>query len=181
MTEKEKKRVSKLMSLVLRHDPSAAGISLDANGWADVGELLVGINKQQRAPLTLDGLKEVVKTNDKKRFTFNADLTKIRANQGHSLHVDVELKKTLPPVILYHGTVGKYVQAILSEGLKPQSRLYVHLSPDKETAIKVGSRRGVPVILPVQAGRMSNDGFEFYLSENGVWLTKEVPPEYITE
>jgi putative RNA 2'-phosphotransferase len=168
------------MSLVLRHQPDKAGITLDKNGWADVSQLIRGMNNARRTHVTLEIIKEVVADNDKQRFTFNEDYTKIRANQGHSISVDVQMKEANPPAVLYHGTVSKYIQAIKAEGLKPQSRLYVHLSGDRETAIKVGSRRGSPVILTIDAAKMHADGYKFYLSENGVWQITAVPAEYIS-
>ena len=179
MTDREKKYMSKFLSLILRHKPEAAGITLDANGWADVDALLKGMNAKRDVPITLDAIKEVVSTNDKKRFAFNGDFSKIRANQGHSINVDVELKEARPPAVLYHGTAERRVKSIIEDGLKPQDRIHVHLSTDKETAEKVGRRHGHPAILVVQAGRMHDDGFRFYLSENGVWLTDSVPPVYI--
>ena len=179
MTEAHRKSLSKFLSLILRHNPAVIGITLDSHGWADIDELLAGMNKTGRPPVTLEDIKEVVATNDKQRFAFNDDYTKIRANQGHSVQVDVELKEMLPPDILYHGTPAKFVQMIMKEGLKPQGRLYVHLSGDTETATKVGSRRGSPVVLSINTKKMHEDGFKFYLSENGVWLTDRVPAEYL--
>lgn len=173
------KRISKLMSLILRHQPSVIGAKLDENGWLDVDELIEGINKKG-IRLTMDSLMEVVETNDKKRFAFNEDQTRIRANQGHSVEVNVQLKEAIPPATLYHGTVEKFLHPILKDGLKPMSRLHVHLSADLETATKVGSRRGKPVILKVDTESMLNDKHVFYLSENGVWLTDVVPSEYIS-
>ncbi|MCL2163353.1 MAG: RNA 2'-phosphotransferase [Oscillospiraceae bacterium] len=177
MTEANRKSLSKFMSLILRHDPAAAGVTLDRNGWADVDELLAGMNSTGGSTVTLEDIQEVVANNDKQRFTFNDDFTKIRANQGHSVQVDVELKETRPPVVLYHGTSSKFVQLILDEGLKPQGRLYVHLSANIETATKVGGRRGSPVVLVINTEKMHDDGFKFYLSENGVWLTDYVPAD----
>ena len=168
------------MSLVLRHNPQKIGITLDENGWADVFLLLSGINRSGHKA-TLDDLKEVVATNDKQRFKFNDDYSKIRANQGHSVAVDVEMKATVPPDTLYHGTATRFLEAIKSKGLIAKSRLHVHLSSEKETAIKVGSRHGKPVILVINASKMQADGLVFYFSENGVWLTESVPPEYIRQ
>lgn len=174
------KKISKFISLILRHNPGAAGIKLDDHGWADVEELIQGVNKAGKA-LDMDMLKEIVCTNDKKRFSFNENGTKIRANQGHSIPVDLELKATLPPDILYHGTATRFLGSILNlkEGLRAGSRLYVHLSKDYETAVKVGMRHGVPCVLKVDTGRMVKDGYTFYLSENGVWLVEKVPAEYL--
>ena len=137
------------------------------------------MNRVRHTPVTLEDIQEVVATNDKQRFAFNEDYTKIRANQGHSVQVDVELKEILPPNILYHGTTTKFVQKIMVDGLRPQGRLYVHLSVNAATATKVGSRRGSPVVLTINALKMHEDGFAFYLSENGVWLTENVPADYL--
>ena len=173
-------KLGRFLSLVLRHDPHTAGITLDEHGWADVKELIRGVNETGRA-LDMETLKEVVRTNDKKRFAFNEDCTKIRANQGHSIQVDVELVETDPPDVLYHGTATRFLGSILNkrEGLRPGSRLYVHLSGDYQMAVKVGQRHGVPAVLKVDAGQMAWDGYVFYLSENGVWLVKEVPAKYL--
>lgn len=173
--------LSKFIALILRHKPEAVGITLDEHGWADVQELIDGINKADGYSIDKQTLEEIVRTDGKQRYSFNEDKTKIRANQGHSVNVDVELKKTEPPVILYHGTGEKFVEAIRKEGLIPKSRLYVHLSKDKETAVKVGSRHGKPFVFEVNSGEMAGRGFEFFLSENGVWLTKNVPVEFLRE
>jgi putative RNA 2'-phosphotransferase len=178
MTDKEKVSISKFMSRILRHQPDSIGISLDENGWANVQSLINGMNKANRN-VSLDDIKEIVATNDKKRFKFSDDYTKIRANQGHSVEVAVEMEKTIPPDILYHGTATRFLASIKSEGLKPQKRLHVHLSSDKETAMKVGQRHGNPVILTINATKMHNDGLDFFLSDNGVWLTSIVPVSYI--
>ncbi len=174
------KKIGKFLSLVLRHDPGAAGIRLDDNGWADVKELIHGVNETGRT-LDLEMLKEIVRTNDKKRFSFSDDGTRIRANQGHSIQVDVELKAAVPPDVLYHGTATRFLGSILNakEGLRAGSRLYVHLSKDYDTAVKVGMRHGVPAVLRVDASGMMRDGFVFYLSENGVWLVERVPVKYL--
>lgn len=172
------KDISKLLSLVLRHQPETLGIQLDSNGWTEVDFLLEKL-KEKSADLDFERLEQIVYTNDKQRFAFNEDLTKIRANQGHSVNVDVELKPQLPPELLYHGTVDKFLGAIRTEGLKKGARLHVHLSKDLETAIKVGSRRGKPVILTILASQMAAAGYVFYLSENGVWLCDAVPPSFI--
>lgn len=176
--QKSLKSTSVFLSLVLRHKPEAAGISLDAHGWADLPELLRGVTAAGY-PLDMESLAEIVRTDEKGRYSFNDDKTKIRANQGHSVHVDVELTETVPPESLWHGTGEKYVSSILEKGLLPQSRLYVHLSADTETAEKVGKRHGKPYIFRVRSGEMHRAGFVFYRSVNGVWLTKHVPPEYL--
>lgn len=175
-----KLKLSRFISLILRHKPDTIGITLDEHGWASVSELLSGINACGNE-IDMKTLEEIVAEDDKQRYSFNEDKTKIRANQGHSVNVDVELKKAEPPEILFHGTGEKYVSSIKSEGLKPKSRLYVHLSSDRETAVKVGSRHGKPVVFEVNSGEMSRRGFEFFISENGVWLTKFVPAEYLRE
>lgn len=170
---------SKFISLILRHKPEAIGISLDEHGWADVDELIAGISRTHE--LDRDILEEIVRTDDKQRYSFNEDKTLIRANQGHSIPVDVELEEVKPPEELWHGTGEKYVLSIKEQGLIPKSRLYVHLSKDEETAVKVGKRHGKPVLYIVKAGKMYRDGYKFYLSKNGVWLTKEVPVKYLTK
>lgn len=171
-------KLSVFISLVLRHKPDAAGITLDEHGWANVDELINGINNTGRK-IDMTMLEEIVRTDNKQRYSFNEDKTLIRANQGHSIPVDVELKEQEPPELLYHGTADRFVKSIMTEGLKPMSRLYVHLSKDIETAKKVGKRHGNPVILKVYSGQMGRDGVKFYLSENGVWLTKKVDVEYL--
>lgn len=171
-------KLSVFISLVLRHKPDAAGITLDEHGWANVDELIEGINNTGRK-INMEILNEIVRTDNKQRYSFNGDKTLIRANQGHSIPVDVELKEQEPPEFLYHGTADRFVKAIMTEGLKPMSRLYVHLSKDIETANIVGKRHGIPVILKVDSGRMYQDGNKFYLSENGVWLTGKVDVKYL--
>ena len=178
-TEKQKIHTSKFISLVLRHHPDAAGIALDPHGWADVAALLRGMTKAG-FPADADMLEEIVRTDEKQRYSFNEDHTKIRANQGHSVAVDLELKPAEPPELLWHGTASRFLSSIMQEGLKPMSRQYVHLSPDIETAEKVGRRRGKPVILQIDTKRMHADGFLFYRAENGVWLTGSVPVRYIS-
>lgn len=178
MNENTAKTVSKFLSLVLRHSPEKIGLKLDENGWADVEELILKCS-QKGNKLDKVLLDYVVENNDKKRFAYNEDETKIRASQGHSISVELNLAETEPSEYLYHGTVGKFIESIQKEGLKKMSRQHVHLSKDKETAIKVGSRRGVPQVLTVRSGAMHRDGFKFYLSENNVWLTDEVPVKYI--
>lgn len=170
-------KVSKYISLILRHKPETIGIKLDEHGWADVDELIAGVARTH--DLNRMMLEEIVAYDDKQRFAFNADKTKIRANQGHSIMVDVELVKTRPLDILWHGTAKKYEKAIDNEGLIAKNRLYVHLSNNKETAYKVGKRHGKPLIYEVDANRMYHDGYEFFLSLNGVWLTKAVPACYL--
>lgn len=168
---------SKFISLILRHKPETIGITLDEHGWANVDELIEGVSKTH--PLTREGLEEIVRTDEKQRYSFNEDHSLIRANQGHSIPVDVELEKVKPPRYLYHGTGEKYVSSIDQQGLVPKSRLYVHLSADYDTAVKVGTRHGKPVVYRIEAEQMETDGFSFYCSVNGVWLTKSVPVKYM--
>jgi putative RNA 2'-phosphotransferase len=171
-------RLSKFMSLVLRHKPGKIGLTLDEQGWAEVDEL---VEKARKAgvPLTNDLLREVVEKNDKQRFKLSADGRRIRASQGHSIPVDLGLQPVTPPERLYHGTAERFLESIRFKGLRPGSRQHVHLSPDVATAIKVGSRHGAPVVLVVRAGEMHRDGYVFYLSDNGIWLTVQVPPAYL--
>ncbi|WP_312159716.1 RNA 2'-phosphotransferase [Oscillibacter sp.] len=168
---------SRFISLILRHKPETIGIMLDEHGWANVDELIAGVNT--RYPLDITTLEEIVSIDDKQRYSFNEDRTLIRASQGHSISVDVELEETAPPQFLWHGTGEKYTQSIEAQGLLPKSRLYVHLSMDEATAHRVGSRHGKPVIYRVLSGAMFSDGFKFYCSVNGVWLTKAVPAIYL--
>ena len=171
------KNVSKFISMILRHKPEAIGITLDEHGWADVSELITGVNKTD--PLTMEDLERIVDEDEKQRYSFNEDKTLIRANQGHSVPVDVELEQVEPPEFLYHGTATKYEESIDREGLIPKSRLYVHLSGAEETARKVGIRHGKPVIYRIRSGEMHRDGYVFFRSVNGVWLIKAVPPMYM--
>lgn len=170
--------ISKFLSLVLRHKPEEIGLQLNENGWANVNKLIEKINSKGMT-LNFELLQNIVDTNDKKRFAFNDDKTLIRANQGHSIEVELQLQEAVPPEFLYHGTVEKFLASIQKEGLKKMSRQHVHLSKDKETAIKVGSRRGKPVILTIHAQQMHEDGCIFYLSQNEVWLADAVHLQYI--
>ena len=171
---------SRFISLILRHKPQVIGITLDEHGWADVKELIDGVNRSEGYYLDQELLEEIVRTDEKQRYSFNEDHSLIRANQGHSIPVDVELEKRTPPDILWHGTGEKYVASIKEGGLLPKTRLYVHLSSDMETAKKVGSRHGKPVVFRVDCRKMVQDGYAFFLSANNVWLTKEVPATYMT-
>jgi putative RNA 2'-phosphotransferase len=174
------KTLSKFLSLVLRHQPQLIELELDENGWTTVDELLEKANKNGKGiQLDFERLKEIVANNDKQRFTFNETFDKIRANQGHSVDIDLALSPETPPEILYHGTTEKYIFPIKKQGLKKQKRQHVHLSIDTETAIKVGTRHGKPIILKIKALDMHQNGNFFYLSKNGVWLTEKVLPEYI--
>lgn len=174
-------QTSKFISLILRHKPETIGITLDEHGWADVKELIDGINAAGGHQLNIAALEEIVRSDEKQRYSFNDDHTLIRANQGHSIPVDVELEEKEPPAILYHGTGDKYTSSIDQQGLIPKSRLYVHLSANIETAVKVGKRHGKPVVYSVDCQIMAADGYRFYLSANQVWLTKEVPLRYLTK
>ena len=173
MSKDPRVRRSKHLSLVLRHDPASVGLTLDAAGWADVGQLLVAMK------LTAPELDEIVATNSKKRFEFNEDRTKIRASQGHSVDVELGYEEQLPPATLYHGTSADFVASIRSTGLEKRDRHHVHLSVDQDTALVVARRRPRPVILHVNASSMVLFGHKFYLSTNGVWLTDSVPAQYI--
>ena len=172
--------LSKFISLILRHKPSAVNIELDEHGWANVDELITGINKVNTSNnIDMEKLEEIVRTDNKQRYSFNEDKTLIRANQGHSIPVDVELEEVVPPEYLWHGTAIKYMESIDQEGLVPKSRLYVHLSGDEETATNVGKRHGKLLMYKVLSKRMVEDGYKFYRSVNGVWLTKEIPVKYL--
>ncbi|MEM9218344.1 MAG: RNA 2'-phosphotransferase [Cyanobacteria bacterium P01_F01_bin.150] len=175
---KSLKTTSKFLSLVLRHQPEKIGLTLDAQGWADVDELLA-LSTQHGVALSRDRLIQVVETNDKQRFAFNGDRTRIRANQGHSISVDLALEPQTPPDILFHGTATRFLDSIQAKGLISGSRQHVHLSADKDTAVKVGKRHGKPVVLTVNAAAMVQQGMIFFRSENGVWLTDHVPVECI--
>lgn len=170
--------ISKFMSKYLRHEPEALGLNLEPGGWVLIADLLNGA-ENHGFPITKAELLQVVAENDKQRFSLDDTETKIRANQGHSTSVDLQLNEVEPTAQLFHGTVSKFLDAILVEGLKKMNRHDVHLSQDVETAAKVGERRGKPIILIVDAGKMSTDGYKFRLSENGVWLTDHVPPRYL--
>lgn len=178
MTEEHKKSISKFLSLVLRHQPEEIGLILNENGWADVVELMQKA-AQKGKRFSMEELEELVATNDKKRFSFNEDKTLIRANQGHSVDIDLALQPVMPPEVLYHGTAEKNLTSILENGIQKMNRQHVHLSKDKETAFKVGSRHGKPVILTINSRQMHQDGLLFYQSDNGVWLTDEVARQYI--
>jgi putative RNA 2'-phosphotransferase len=171
---------SKFLSLVLRHRPDVIGIELDVEGWVSVEDLLAACAQHGRA-ITREQLDAVVRTNDKQRFALSADGSRMRANQGHSLPIDLGLVPVEPPELLYHGTVPRFLESIRRDGLTKGNRHHVHLSPDIQTATKVGQRRGRPIVLVVAAGRMFRDGHKFYRSENGVWLTDSVPPGFLRE
>lgn len=172
-------RISKFLSLVLRHKPEAIELILDEHGWAVVDDLLE-LAKRSGRVVSRVKLEQVVAQNDKRRFSFNFDGTKIRANQGHSLNIDLALSPTKPPDILYHGTAIRLLNSIKFKGLTSRNRQHVHLSLDEKTAIKVGQRHGKPVVLRIDAKAMHKQNINFYLSENGVWLTEAVPIQYIS-
>ena len=179
MNDSQKKKTSKFLSYVLRHHPELIGLNLDENGWADVEELIIKSTNDTQG-FTFEELNEIVETNDKKRFIFNEDKTRIRASQGHSIGIDLNLKSQQPPEFLYHGTAQVNVDSILKNGIEKRSRQHVHLSLDRETATKVGMRHGKPIILTISTGKMFDDGILFYLSENNVWLTDFIDAEYIS-
>lgn len=179
MNEKNKKQISKFLSLVLRHQPEYINLELDKNGWADVSELIEKA-RTRKVNFSAIELNEIVITNDKQRFAFNEDKSKIRANQGHSVKsIDLQLEVVKPPEFLFHGTVLKFMDSIKNTGLQKRSRQHVHLSQDLETATKVGSRRGQPIILKINSGEMYKSNFNFYCSKNNVWLTEDVPVKFI--
>lgn len=170
-------KTSRYISFLLRHRPEAAGLTLDEHGWANTTELIECVSKTRHITMTL--LEQIVFTDEKQRYAFNADKSLIRANQGHSIPVDVELIPSVPPKKLWHGTAKKYVDSIDKNGLLSQTRLYVHLSADYQTAVAVGRRHGEPVVYTIDSAQMYADGYIFYKSVNGVWLTKNVPAIYL--
>ena len=178
LSEKEVTKISKLLSLVLRHKPETISIVLDENGWTNVNVLLEKMSAEG-VRLDREELNFIVATNSKKRFAFNDTGDKIRASQGHSIDVELNYEPAAPPEILYHGTASHNVNSILSIGLEKRNRQHVHLSKDVTTALTVGQRHGKPIIFEVRTGQMHEDGFIFYLSENGVWLTDNVPAKYL--
>ena len=177
MENKDLLRLSKFISLILRHKPDVIGIELDTYGWANVDDLINGINKTRY--IDFQTLEKIVSEDSKQRYSFNDDKTKIRANQGHSIKVDLELEPIEPPEMLYHGTGSKSVRYIDEDGIKPQSRMYVHLSDSFELAKSVGARHGKAVVYRVLTSKMYNAGYKFYRSKNGVWLTDFIPVDYI--
>ncbi len=171
-------QISKTLSQHLRHKPQSLGLNLETSGWVQVDALLEA-QARKGFSLSREELEKVVTQNDKQRFSFDPTRTRIRANQGHSVEVDLELTVFEPPETLYHGTNDAALEAIFRGGLQRMSRHHVHLSPDTQTAVRVGSRRGKAVILRVRALEMHRAGFVFYRSDNGVWLTDHVPPAYL--
>ena len=178
MDEKRKTKISKFLSLVLRHAPETVGLELEPNGWVGV-EALRRASAAAGREFTRAELEEVVATNDKKRFAFSDDGTKIRASQGHSVDVELDFERSAPPALLYHGTAERNLGAIYAGGLQKMNRHHVHLSVDTETARKVGARHGAPVIFEIDAAAMTAAGHEFFVSANGVWLVEHVPPEFL--
>jgi putative RNA 2'-phosphotransferase len=171
--------VSKYLAKYLRHSPHELGLTLRPGGWVPVDDLLVAA-RRHGFPISYDELVECVETNDKKQFSFDETGDLIRANQGHSVEVDLQLEEREPPAVLYRGTVERFLPSIQDDGLNKGKRHHIHLSKDVEMAKKVGARRGKPVVLTVDAGRMHRDGHKFFLSANGVWLTDAVPPGYLS-
>ncbi|MBG9374772.1 RNA 2'-phosphotransferase [Panacibacter sp. DH6] len=178
LTENQTTHLSKLLSYILRHKPGEYGIVLDENGYANVDELIQRLN-EHHVNIDFATLQHIVDTNNKKRFAFNEDGTKIRASQGHSVGVELGYTEQQPPAILYHGTVEKFLASIMKDGLQKMNRHHVHLSADTTTATKVAERRGKPIILEIKAGEMFAAGYAFYLSANGVWLTEHVHVDFI--
>lgn len=178
MNSQETVRSSKFLSLVLRHEPHQAGLTLDAAGWTPVHALLQGCAAAGHA-LTLEQLQHIVTTNAKKRFEFSPDATLIRASQGHSIEVELDYQPQVPPAVLYHGTATRFLDAIREKGLLKMKRHHVHLSAETRVTMEVGARHGVPVLLSLDAAAMHVQGHVFFKSANGVWLTDHVPPEHI--
>ena len=178
MDAKTQKKISKFMSLVLRHQPQVAGLTLDEAGWVEVDALLQGMKAQGRG-ISREQLDAVVRDNDKQRFQFDETKTRIRASQGHSVDVALGYEPAAPPELLFHGTPGQFVDSIRREGLTKQKRHHVHLHENRDVAVDAGGRRGRPVLLKVESGRMAADGYEFFVTPNRVWLTDCVPPQYL--
>ena len=172
--------VGRFLAFILRHKPESVGITLDEHGWADIDSLIEGMNATGTVSVNRDIILDEVARDSKGRYALSPDGLRIRARQGHSVKVDAELTECTPPPVLYHGTGEKYAASIESEGLISKTRLYVHLSADVKTARAVGSRHGTPVIYSVDCEKMSQDGYTFLLSENGVWTTEKVPVRYLT-
>jgi putative RNA 2'-phosphotransferase len=172
-------KTSKFLSYVLRHHPDSCDIKLDSGGWVDVEKLIQQV-KKKGIQITLDDIRTVVRENDKQRFSFSEDELKIRANYGHSIAVDLGYSPVEPPDVLYHGTAEKNLKAIHTHGLTRGHRQYVHLSLDVDTALSIGQRYGKPVVLKVKSGKMYLDGYKFYFSKSGIWLTECVPFEYLS-
>jgi len=179
MDERKLVKISKYLSKHLRHQPERLGLNLEDGGWVNVGDLLAACARNS-FPISLAELKEVVENNDKKRFSFDAGGGQIRANQGHSVAVDLGLKAQTPPATLFHGTAERNARSIKEHGLLKMARHHVHLSTDAETARKVGARHGKPLVFKVNTAAMAAENFEFFVSANGVWLVEKVPPGFLT-
>jgi len=177
--EKNHNKISKFLSYVLRHKPDSIGLQLDPYGWLLIDDIIA--NSKKDIVLSKEVVEETVLDNKKKRFTISDDGEYIRANQGHSIKVDLQLIPKEPPVILYHGTATRFLDSILKEGLKAGQRQHVHLSSDIETAKEVGSRYGRPVILSIDSKKMHQDDYQFFISDNHIWLTKHIPPEFLSQ
>lgn len=173
-------KMSRFLSLLLRHQPGKVGLTLDSAGWVKISDLLAACNANG-IPLSYAELESIVRNNDKQRFAFSEDGYCIRANQGHSVKVELDYEPAKPPAVLYHGTVERFLPSIKANGLIKGKRHHVHLSADVKTAENVGNRRGKAIVLEVLSGQMQAEGFVFFLSTNGVWLTDEVPPRYIKD
>lgn len=172
--------LGRFISLILRHKPETINLLLDEFGWAKVDDLINGMCKIGKK-IDTETLQRIVDENNKQRYSFNNDKTKIRANQGHSIKVDVELEEKKPPEYLYHGTADRFADSIMEVGIKRQSRQHVHLSKDMDTAYAVGKRHGKPIVLKIMAKQMYDDGYKFYISKNMVWLTEFVPVKYVSK
>ena len=172
--------LGRFMSYVLRHHPEAAGLTLDGEGWADVDKLMEGMTKAGH-PIDRETLERIVRENNKKRYTLSEDGRRIRANQGHSVDVHIEMEKRTPPERLYHGTADRFLDSIKEQGIRRMARQYVHLSPNVPTAVNVGSRHGKPVVLAIDTAQMTADGFDFFISANGVWQSEDIPWRYVSE
>lgn len=181
LTQKQLTALSKFLSLILRHKPETVNLSLDSEGYVDINQLISNINNNSEYHITRSTLDNIVTTDSKQRYSYNKTKTKIRANQGHSIPVDLNLTPQIPPEILYHGTNKRFLDSILSDGLKPMSRQYVHLSSDSTTAAMVGKRHGgSPIIFMIETKPLIDFGCQFYLSENKVWLTDYIPAQYLS-
>ena len=186
MNQQQERKFSKFLSLILRHNPGKIGLQLDQQGWANVQELIEKVNKARKQPISLSDLEQVVANDNKQRYSFTGDKSRIRANQGHSINIDLGLEPQTPPAVLFHGTASRFLDSIMEKGLLAGSRQHVHLSLDIETATNVGrrhivgKRHGNPVILKIDTFQMLKDGHLFYLSDNNVWLTDHVPVKYLS-
>ena len=178
MSNDLKTNQSKYISLLLRHKPEAGNLTLDSHGWCDTNKLINAV-KREFGQFDLNSLEEIVREDSKQRYSFNENKSKIRANQGHSINVDLEFKEIIPTKTLYHGTATRFLDSILKEGLKPQSRQWVHLTDKLEEAIATGRRHGKPVVLYIKVDKMLEDGYKFYISENNRYMIKHVPSKYI--